>query len=78
MTCLGPYEIFSHLMFYCYRILCFSMSNYLNAYKLFLFILTALLNVFSPSEIVCCVFKFYWFSDEGDLLLKLKYCVIIS
>ncbi len=85
-------------MFYCYQILYFSMSNYLNAYKLFLFILTvALWNV---SEILCCVFKFYslsdegikhWFNlyllmkltfkflaNEGDLLLKLKYFVIIS
>ncbi len=36
-------------MFYCYQILYFSMSNYLNAYKLFLFILTvALWNVFFP------------------------------
>ncbi len=53
-------------MYYCYQILCFSMSNYLNAYKQFLFIPTvALLNVFSPSEILCCVFKFYWLSDEG-------------
>ncbi len=40
-------------MFY-YKIMCFSMSNYLNAYKQFLFIFTvALLNVF----------KFYWLSD---------------
>ncbi len=36
-------------MFYCYQILCFSTSNFLNAYKQFLVILTvALLNVFSP------------------------------
>ncbi len=68
MTCLGPYEMLknSQLMFYCYQILYFSMSNYLNAYKQFVFILTvALWNVFSPSEILCCVFKFYWLSDEG-------------
>ncbi len=30
-------------MFYCYQILCFSLSNYLNAYKQFLFILTVAL-----------------------------------
>ncbi len=43
MTCLGSYEMFlffSHLMFYCYQILCFSTYNYLNAYKQFLFIPT--------------------------------------
>ncbi len=35
------------------------MSNYLNAYKCFLFILTvALLNVFSPSEILCLYIHF--------------------
>ncbi len=73
MTCLGPYEMFyffSHLMFYCYQILCFRMSNYFNAYKQFVFILTvALWNVFPPSEILCCVFKFYWLSDKGiDLI----------
>ncbi len=56
---------------FCYQILYFSMSNYLNAYKQFVFILTvALLNVFSPSEILCCVFKFYWLSDEG---IKLRH-----
>ncbi len=43
-------------MFYCYQILYFSMSNYLNAYKLFLFILTvALWNVFSPQKF-CVVY----------------------
>ncbi len=54
-------------MFYCYQILCFSMSNYLNAYRQFLFILTVALwnGFFSHPEILCCVFKFYWLSDEG-------------
>ncbi len=38
-------------MFYCYQILCFSMSNYLNAYKQFVFILTvALWKVFFPQK----------------------------
>ncbi len=23
------------------------------------------MKCFFPSEILCCVFKFYWFSDEG-------------
>ncbi len=46
---------------------CFSMYNYLYAYKLFLFIFTvAFLNVFFlPLQILCCVFKFDWLSDEG-------------
>ncbi len=54
-------------MFYCYQTLCFSIrSNDLNAYKQFVFILTVdLWNVFFPSEILCCVFKFYWLSDES-------------
>ncbi len=59
MACLWPYEMFffSHLMFYCYQIMCFSMSNYLNAYKQFLFILTvALLNVFVPPQKFCVVY----------------------
>ncbi len=30
-------------IYYCYQILCFSMSNYLNAYNQFLFILTVAL-----------------------------------
>ncbi len=44
-------------MFYCYQILCFSMSNAkLNAYKQFLFILTvALWTVFSPQKF-CVVY----------------------
>ncbi len=45
------YEMFYFFLtlFYCYQILCFSMSNYLNAYKQFLFIITvALWNVFFP------------------------------
>ncbi len=43
-------------MFYCYQILCFSMSNYLNTYKLFSFILTlALWNVYPPQEL-CVVY----------------------
>ncbi len=50
---------------YVLQILRFSMSNYLNAYKQFLFILTVVLwNVFS-SEILCCVFKFDCLSDES-------------
>ncbi len=59
MTCLGPYEMFYFfltLCFYCYQILYFCMSNYLNAYKLFLFILTvALWNVFPPPKF-CVVY----------------------
>ncbi len=43
-------------MFYCYQILCFSTSIYLNAYKQFLFILTvALWNVFAPQKL-CVVY----------------------
>ncbi len=69
ITCLGLYEMFHFFLTLCFIVtkFCFSMSNYLNAYKQFLFILTvALWNVFfPPSEILCCVFKFYWLSDEG-------------
>ncbi len=51
------YYIFSHLMFYCYQILCFKMSNYLKAYKLFVFIFTvALLNVFFTPQKFCVVY----------------------
>ncbi len=43
-------------MIYCYQILCFSMSNYLNACKQFVFILTvALWNVFPPQKL-CVVY----------------------
>ncbi len=49
-------------MFY-YQILCF-MSNYLNAYKLFLFILTVAYEM-PPPQKFCCVFKFDWLSDEA-------------
>ncbi len=42
-------------IYYCYQILCFSMSNYLNAYKQFLFILTvALWN--TPPQKLCVVY----------------------
>ncbi len=41
-------------MFYCYQILCFSMSNYLNAYKQFVFILTVEM-FFSPQKF-CVVY----------------------
>ncbi len=37
-------------MFY-YQILCFSTSDYLNAYKLFLFILTVAYEMPPPPEI---------------------------
>ncbi len=58
MTCLGPYEMF--YFFSPYVLLLpnsvFSMSNYLNAYKQFLFILTvALWNVFPPQKF-CVVY----------------------
>ncbi len=60
MTCSGPYEMFNcfpHIMFYCYQILCFSMFNYLNAYKQFLFNLTVILwNVIFPTQNYCVVY----------------------
>ncbi len=58
MTYLGPYEIknISHLMFYYYQILCFSSSNYLNAYKPFLFILTVALWNVPPPQKFCVVY----------------------
>ncbi len=40
MTCLGPYEMFLTLCLIVSIFLLFSMSNYLNAYKQFLFTLT--------------------------------------
>ncbi len=51
MTCLGPYVIqtFLTLYFIVPKFCVFSMSNYLNAYKQFVFILrVALWNVFLP------------------------------
>ncbi len=59
MTYLGLYEIFYFflaLCFYCYQILCFRMSNYLNAYKLFVFILTVALWIFFPPQKCCVVY----------------------
>ncbi len=58
MTCLGPYEMFDFFLTLCFIVtkFCFIMSNYLNAYKQFLFILTvALWNVFSPQKF-CVVY----------------------
>ncbi len=50
---------FYHLMFYCCLILCFSMSNYLNAYKHIIFILTVtLLNVFPPQKLFVVYLNF--------------------
>ncbi len=44
-------------MIYCYQILCFSMFNYLNAYKQFLFNLTVILwNVIFPTQNYCVVY----------------------
>ncbi len=54
MTCLGPYEMFNFFLTLCFIVT--KLSNYLNAYKQFLFILTvALWNVFFPSEILLCI-----------------------
>ncbi len=55
----------SHLMFYCYQILCFSMSNYLNAYNTFFFSYSSLMKK-KISEILC---TFYWLSDEDNTLI---------
>ncbi len=44
-------------MFYCYQIL-FLASNYLNAYKQLLFILTVAYEMPPPSEILGCVLNF--------------------
>ncbi len=50
MTCLGPSEMFDlFLMFYSYKIMCFSMSNYLTAYNFFFYSYSSLYNnVFPP------------------------------
>ncbi len=51
--------IFFFSPYVCYQILYFSMSNYLNAYKQFLHILTvALLNVFPPQKFCVVYFNF--------------------
>ncbi len=54
------------------------MSNYLNAYKnYFLLQYSSLMKCFfPPSEILCCVFKFYWLSDEGIKHIDLIYILI--
>ncbi len=59
-------KYFENILF-CYQMLCFSMSNYLNAYKLFfLFILTvALWNVFSPQKFCVVCIYILMLSDEG-------------
>ncbi len=51
MTCLGPYEMFYFFITLCFIVtkLCFSTSDYLNAYKQFLFILTV------AYEILLCI-----------------------
>ncbi len=43
---------------------CVLASNYLNAYKQLLFILTVAYEMPPPPQKFCCVFKFYWLSDE--------------
>ncbi len=67
MTYLGLYEMFSFFSPFCYQILCFSMSNYLNEIK------KKIMKCFFPSEILCCVYAFYWLSDEGITLMKIKH-----
>ncbi len=61
MTCLGPYEMLDFFLTlrFIVTIFCFSMSNYYNAYKLFLFIATvALWNFFFPlrNSVLCIKF----------------------
>ncbi len=62
------------LLFLFFITLCFIVTKFCVLARLiiwmhtnyFLLILTvALLNVFPPSEIMCCVFKFEWLWDEG-------------
>ncbi len=43
---------------------CVLASNYLNAYKQLLFILTVAYEM-PPPQKLCCVFKFDWLSDEA-------------
>ncbi len=43
-------------MFYCYQILCFSTSDYLNALKQFLFILTVAYEMSPPPQKFCVVY----------------------
>ncbi len=65
MTCLGPYEMLYFFLTLCFIVakFYFSSSDYLNAYKIFFYSYSSLMNSFSPSEILCCVFKFDWLSD---------------
>ncbi len=58
-------------MFYCYQILCFSSSDYLNAHKLCLFIITvALLNVqIQLHSALICKFSFFdWIASASSAL----------
>ncbi len=66
MTCLGPYEMLYFFLTLCFIVakLCFSSSDYLNAYNFFFFYsYSSLMNCYFSSEILCCVFKFDWLSD---------------
>ncbi len=62
MTCLGSYEIFYFFLSLCFIVtkFCVLSSNYLNAYKLFLFILTVAYEMPPPpSEILYLNFTGY-------------------
>ncbi len=52
-------------MFYCYQILCFSMSNDLNAFNFFIYSYSSLMKYFFSTSEFCVVYTFYWLSDEG-------------
>ncbi len=47
-------------MFYCYQILCFSMSSYVNGYKFIFIILTVALWKSPPRNSVSCVYIYIY------------------
>ncbi len=47
---------FPHIMFYCYQILCFSMSNDLNAFNFFIYSYSSLMKYFFSTSEFCVVY----------------------
>ncbi len=61
MTCLGPYEMFYFFLTLCFIVtkFCVLASNYLNAYKQLLFILTVAYEIFFSTQKVCVVYFYF-------------------
>ncbi len=68
MACLGPYEMLKNFLTLCFIVTkvcvleCLIIWMHTNNFYLFLQYPKCF---FPPSEILCCVFQFYWLSDEG-------------